>query len=146
MMATLKKNSNDYNLSTKDYEESVTLKETWNKGFTLLEVLVSLAIISITFVVIIGSHSRNLEMESMATDITVATIIAREQLERVQIGEIKITFDKTEQIDKKYPGFFWDIRSFETIIPGVNEVALTVYKKQSERKKDLITLSTYLLN
>ncbi|MFQ5559108.1 MAG: prepilin-type N-terminal cleavage/methylation domain-containing protein [Nitrospinota bacterium] len=116
------------------------------KGFTLIEILVSVAIIAIAFTTLVGLHIRSLEMGAAAADISVASIVAKEQIERVRMGTVSIQFDTKAEKDSEHPGFFWDITSFGTLLPGVKEVQVTVYKKREGTTKEvLITLSTYLL-
>ncbi|HEX7406201.1 MAG TPA: prepilin-type N-terminal cleavage/methylation domain-containing protein, partial [Candidatus Binatia bacterium] len=53
-------------------------------GFTLLEVMVALAIIAYAIVGLLGLHARNIQMIGRDQSLTRATLLARELISQIQ--------------------------------------------------------------
>src|SRR5574340_1080189 len=82
-------------------------------GFTLLEVMVALAIIAFAVVGLLGLHARNIKIVARDQSLTRATLLARELISQIQfqvtsnglrdLGDDQGTFDG-------YPGYRWERR------------------------------------
>jgi general secretion pathway protein I len=77
------------------------------RGFTLLEVMVALAILAVSLVVLLGLRNRDVQLQAYARDMTRATLLAREMAATVdaqgtpELGYIEGDFGPDQ------PGFSW---------------------------------------
>ncbi|GAB4290913.1 MAG: hypothetical protein Kow0090_04190 [Myxococcota bacterium] len=84
------------------------------KGFTLLEVMIALAILAMSLTVILESHSRSMQMTNSIKYITVATQLARYQMIEVQVEIFEKGFSAFEEKlegnfeELGYPNFRWE--------------------------------------
>ena len=65
-----------------------TLPKTSQTGFTLLEVMVAVAIIAMTFVSLLGSQSQSISIAGISRFETTAAMLAREKLTELQLEDI----------------------------------------------------------
>lgn len=106
------------------------------KGFTLLEVLISLAIISSLIVTLIYTVNYNLGVLEKQETVTIGTMLARKILSEIENNPE----NKKGIFEKPYEQY-----SFETVIqdspyPGVSELVVTIKANGEE-----IKLNEYIL-
>ena len=92
-------------------------------GFTLLEVMVAMAIMAIVLVSVYRMHSQTLTMNMAARFYTQAPMLAQSklaQLESASSGEI--TGDSGD-FGEKFPGYTWSISSEEVSSEALGEIA-----------------------
>ncbi len=86
------------------------------RGFTLLEVMIALAILAVSFTTLLGTQSQALIITSYVRDVTVASFLARGklvELEHHYKTEGFGTFDEEEDGDfgdEGYPSFKWQVK------------------------------------
>lgn len=87
----------------------VTLKTGRRKtgAFTLIEVLVALAILATSFVVLLEAHGFATRSSKTLRDETVAALLAKDLMARVE-AEGNIQDGETSGEFKEYPGFWWN--------------------------------------
>jgi type II secretion system protein I len=98
-------------------------------GFTLLEVLVALAVIAFAFVGLLGLHAHNIKRVASDQSLTRATLLARELVSQIQfqvetdglqnLGDSSGTFDG-------YPGYRWEREVLSTGLDEMREVVIRV--------------------
>jgi len=103
-------------------------------GFTLLEVMVALAIIAFAVVGLLGLHARNIKIVARDQNLTRATLLARELISQIQfqvtsnglrdLGDDQGTFDG-------YPGYRWERRVLSTGLDEMREVVIRVIWDES---------------
>ncbi len=99
------------------------------RGFTLLEVLVALAIIAFAVVGLLGLHARNIRIIARDQNMTRATLLGRELISQIQfqvstnglqdLGDSSGTFDG-------YPGYRWERHVLPTGLDEMREVVVRV--------------------
>lgn len=77
-------------------------------GFTLLEVMIAVAILAITLTVIYGSQSQSLSLAAEAKFNTRAAFLLQQKLAELESGSIELRNDEGDYGDD-YPGFRWKI-------------------------------------
>src|SRR5512140_1363975 len=105
----------------------VTLSPRRRAGFTLLEVMVALAIIAFAIVGLLGLHARNIKIIARDQHLTRATLLARELVSQIQfqvvttglrnLGDDQGTFDG-------YPGYRWERQIISTGLDEMREVVI----------------------
>jgi len=98
-------------------------------GFTLVEVMVALAVIAFAFVGLLGLHGRNIKAIARDQGLTRATLLARELVSQIQfqvatgglqeLGDSHGTFEG-------YPGFRWERVVVPTELEEVRQVVVRV--------------------
>ena len=116
-------------------------------GFTLVEVLVALAVVAIALLAIYRMYGQTLFMDERGRFDTVATLLARQKLADVDAGDIAELTSDSGDFGSDHPGYHWQIQS-ETVTsdlirddgPTLKRIALTI-----SRDGDALTftLTTY---
>lgn len=98
-------------------------------GFSLLEVMVALAVIAFAFVGLLSLHARNISAVARDQDLTRATLLARELVSQLQfqvltnglqnLGDDRGTFEG-------YPRYHWERQVIPTGLDEMREVVVRV--------------------
>lgn len=112
-------------------------------GFTLLEVLVALAVLAVALVGLLGLHNRNLLFTSRAERLSTATLLAREVLTRTQIAgreAAKMTSgDFSDLHPGQYPEFRWQRTVRPAPVEGLWELRVSVlWGERADERCELI--------
>ncbi|MFH0924480.1 MAG: type II secretion system minor pseudopilin GspI [bacterium] len=115
------------------------------EGFTLLEVMVSMAIISIVFVRVLISQSEGLKTIDHLKIKSKAVSLAKQKIEEIKLSdfpEIDSEIDQQEEGDK---WFLWTKMVEKTSIDGLRKITLIVSWFEGKSKEEIF-LSTYIVN
>ncbi len=94
-------------------------------GFTLLEVVVAVAILGAAAAVLLGSVNRNLELAFHSKNLLVATALAQKRMAEIELddaletGEWEGTFDEA-------PSFAWHLTVEPFVVGGLDTEMLLV--------------------
>ena len=97
-----------------------------NSGFSLLEVMIAIAILAVSLLAIFHLQSTSLIGSARAQKISIATLLAQEKMARVLIdlekgmkkGEFPEDKEETGSFEEeKYPDFGWKLAIRKTTIP-----------------------------
>jgi general secretion pathway protein I len=116
-------------------------------GFTLMEVLVALVIISIAFTAIFMAISVNARSLLYLKNKTAADWIALNIITEAQIGILNINHNTNEISNKEYmfnQDWYWDAKVESTSDLSISRIDVEV--KKSERSPAIIHVSGYLRN
>jgi prepilin-type N-terminal cleavage/methylation domain-containing protein len=114
-------------------------------GFTLLEVMVSVSILAISFVAILSANNRALMMSAESVSLSKAVTLAREELERAQIEKLKLSVGVSEKkTSKEYPGLAWRFRVATTPFGAVKKADITIFSADDKKETGIVTLSSYI--
>ena len=92
-------------------------------GFTLLEVMVAMAIMAIVLVSVYRMHSQTLAMNTANRFYTQAPMLARSQLAKLETGSSGIIAGDSGDFGDKFPGYSWNVSTEEVAIEALGEVA-----------------------
>ncbi|MFQ5427884.1 MAG: prepilin-type N-terminal cleavage/methylation domain-containing protein [Thermodesulfobacteriota bacterium] len=93
-------------------------------GFTLLEIMVALAILGGVIVTVLASVSYHLSVMDSNLDKTLASMLAIEKLEQIRLlGEGN---EKEGLFGPEYEGFSWNFTSEKSGYSGIENESLTV--------------------
>jgi general secretion pathway protein I len=119
------------------------------RGFTLLEVLVAVAVLGLALVSLLGLHVRNIDLIARDQRITEATMLARGLMAEIDadpklpdLGTTEGDFE--DQYPGLYPGVRWEreVSTFE--LPTIREVRVRVFRGDEESGDD-VTLTYYVV-
>ena len=117
-------------------------------GFTLLEVLVALAVLAVALVSLLGLHNRNLLLAMRADRLNTATLLARELLTRTQLegkaAAAVTSGDFEETHPGQYPEFHWSRTVQQSPIENLWELRVEVTWGNREDERCDLTLFTSL--
>lgn len=92
-------------------------------GFTLLEVMVAIAILAIVLVSVYRMHSQTLTMNTAARFYTQAPMLAQSKLAQIEADSSGITDNDSGDFGDKFPGFTWRISTEEVASETLGEIA-----------------------
>lgn len=110
-------------------------------AFTLLEVMVAVAVIAISFVSLLASQSQSLSVAGEARFRTIASLLAKQKLAELEAGGFANLSSGSGQFDEDFTEYHWqtDVKELtedETGIKGssglLKQVELTVSRDEQE--------------
>lgn len=117
-------------------------------GFTLLEVMIALAIVAIALVSLLGLANRSIAVQERLQRMTRATLLAQEKMTEIELAsEAKtLVFEPDEGVfAEPFSDFRWQLEFTDTPIPVVTQVTLTVAWGAEERN-EAVDLSNFLFH
>jgi general secretion pathway protein I len=92
-------------------------------GFTLLEVMIALAVMSIVLVSVYRMHSQSLTMNTAARFYTVAPLLAQNKMAELEALSSEGFPDDSGDFGEQYPGYSWQTSISEVSSEVLGEVA-----------------------
>jgi len=114
-------------------------------GFTLLEVMIALAIVAIALVTLLGLSTRSLTLNERVQRITQATLLAQQRLAELETGAAAA--ESGQEASGRFPPPFdayrWRLDYAETPLASVRQVTVAVIWG-SEKKNEAVELTSFL--
>ncbi|HEX3033700.1 MAG TPA: type II secretion system protein [Thermodesulfobacteriota bacterium] len=114
-----------------------------NRGFTLLEVLVAVAILGSAFAVILGAVNRSLVLASDSKNLAIAEALVQTKLAEIELEGFPEPREEKGEFAEA-PGFKWSLTVKPLNVPGLNTEIRVVHLviTWDEEKKDFgVTLA-----
>jgi general secretion pathway protein I len=92
---------------------------TGRSGFTLLEVMIAVAIIAIVLVAVFGSQSQSLSLASDAKFNTIAALLAQKKMAEVEMEDSLDVNSSSGDFGEDFPEYQWELDISEVLLPGV---------------------------
>lgn len=115
------------------------------EGFTLLEVMIAVAIIAIALVTLLGLGNRSIEINRQTQMITQATLLAQQRISEIEAA-VKPGYQFQEEEGAFEPPFEiyrWRIAFQETPIPLLRMVTVTVAWGE-EARNEMVDLTSFV--
>ncbi|CAK8716131.1 Type II secretion system protein I [Candidatus Electrothrix laxa] len=90
-----------------------SLKKSLQTGFTLLEVMVAVAIIAMSFVSLLGSQSQSISIAGISRFETIAAMLAQEKLTELHLAGFEQASDSTGQFEDEFADYSWQTKVSE---------------------------------
>ncbi len=90
-----------------------------SSGFTLLEVMIAVAVLSISLVALFGAQSHSLSLATEAQFNTIAAMLAQEKIAEIEAGLLPYSNGRGD-FGKKYPGYEWSLEVSASHLEGVD--------------------------
>lgn len=103
-----------------------------NSGFTLLEVMIAVAIIAIALTTLLGSQSQSVAIANSAKFETMAALLAQSKMSELTVMETGTLISDRGDFGADYPGYEWEATVSDITIEGVG--TLSDYLKQIDLK------------
>lgn len=95
-----------------------------HSGFTLLEVMVALALIGISLATLLASQSQGLGLANEAKFYTTAALLAQAKMAELEITETgDLDSDSGEFDEEVYPDYHWEVEIDQNLPPILEEYA-----------------------
>ena len=115
-------------------------------GFTLLEVLVAVAVLGLALVSLLGLHVRNLALIERDQRVSEATLLARQIMTQAEVEGFpdlgRTEGDFSPWYPERYPELRWERDVLDPGIPFTREIHVRVYR--GDAPGDDVTL-TYVM-
>jgi general secretion pathway protein I len=125
----------------------LTRKGIADNGFTLMEVMVALAVVAIALTAIYRMHTQTLFMDARGRFDTVAAMLARQKLSDIDTANLKDLTSDSGDFGNAHSGFTWRIQSENVLSdllkedgPTLKRITLTISFNEDA---SLFTLTTY---
>ena len=105
------------------------------RGFTLLEVMIALAIAAGVLLTVISSLNYHLAMVGGDADETTAALLGRAKLDDPDFSKQK---DNKGDFAPDHPALKWERETTPTELPGLNRVRLTVSWNEDRKRLTLV--------
>lgn len=115
-----------------------------NKGFSLLEVMIALAIVAIALVSLLGLSNRTILVQDKIQKLTRATLLAQQLLseQELNVGNVRLSWEPQEdEFSAPFEDFRWQISYQDTLISQVKQVTVTVLWGETEKNEQLQLVS-----
>ncbi|MBW6512310.1 MAG: prepilin-type N-terminal cleavage/methylation domain-containing protein [Desulfuromonadaceae bacterium] len=117
------------------------------QGFTLLEVMIALAVIAIALVTLLGLANRSLAVNGRIQHMTHGTLLAQQKIAEIEAG-VQHAADLAENADQGYfdepfSSYRWEITTADTPLPAVRMVTVTVSWGEPERN-ETVAMTSFL--
>jgi general secretion pathway protein I len=121
-------------------------RKSQRSGFTLLEIMIALAIISIAMVSLLGLANRSILVHERLQRITSATLLAQQKMAEAEVNSTNGTLGATDsqgEFESPYAEYRWQITFGETPLPSVRLITVTVLWGDEERN-ELVDLTSFI--
>ena len=97
-------------------------------GFTLLEVMVSVAILSLVLVSVHKLHSQSLTMNTQAQFYTQAPMLAQSKLSEMEAYPESDYANDSGEFGENFPGYSWEVAVEEIALEALGEISQDLKK------------------
>ena len=99
-----------------------------NRGFTLLEVMIAVALLAVALVTLLGSQSQSVSYANSAKFETMAALLAQSKMSEMLIQDAESLSSDSGAFGDEYPGYAWEATVSDLSIEGLD--AISEYLKQ----------------
>ena len=124
----------------------MTAGQSSTRGFTLLEVVVALAIVSVALVSLLSLGNRSVAVHSRLQHLTQATLLAQQKMAETEVSSRQGRLERTLQagvFDAPHADYRWRLEFSATPLPSVVVATVTV-AWGNESKNEAVDVSSFL--
>jgi general secretion pathway protein I len=114
---------NQYPDARDQWPGTSTQRPVASNAFTLLEVMVAMAIMAIVLVSVYRMHSQTLTMNTASRFYTQAPMLGQSKLAQLETGSSGLASGDSGDFGDKFPGYSWNVTVEEVAIEALGEVA-----------------------
>ena len=98
-------------------------KNASNSGFTLLEVMIAVALIAIALTALLGSQAQSVSFANSAKFETTAALLAQSKMSELVMQETTALFGDSGDFGEDYPGYAWESTVSDISIEGIENIS-----------------------
>jgi general secretion pathway protein I len=99
------------------------LKILHNRGFTLLEVMIAVALIAISLTTLLGSQAQSVSYANSAKFETMAALLAQSKMSEITIQLADSLSSDSGDFGDDYPGYAWEATVSDITIEGMDTIS-----------------------
>ena len=99
------------------------LKILHNRGFTLLEVMIAVALIAISLTTLLGSQAQSVSYANSAKFETMAALLAQSKMSEITIQHADSLSSDSGNFGDDYPGYAWEATVSDVSIEGMDTIS-----------------------
>ena len=99
------------------------MKKIDHPGFTLLDVMIAMAIIAIALTAVLGSQSQSVSLASEAKFSTTAAFLAQGKMATIEAEKLDDLADDSGDFGKEFPGYTWEIEVHNVVFETPKNVS-----------------------
>ena len=103
-----------------------TMQISKKNGFTLLEVMIAMAILAITLVVVFQSQSQSISMAGRARFETTAALLAQSKIAEIEAADSENVVSDSGDFGDDFPDYTWQVDVTETEIELLKKIEVKV--------------------
>jgi general secretion pathway protein I len=115
----------------------------WDGGFTLLEVMVALAILGLVFISLVALRNRDVQAQEEAIEVTTATMLAQRKLSEMELSGLPEFGEASGDFGDDPPGYRWLRQVVPTLFEFAREVRVVVLWGEGPRTQQ-VEIFTYV--
>jgi general secretion pathway protein I len=104
------------------------------RGFTLMEVLIAMAILAIALVSVFRSQSQSISMATESRFLTTAALLAQSKMAEVETSPSLDNHVENGDFGPDYPQYVWRLEIGDTPLPHFKKIKVTVTNKLFKRR------------
>jgi general secretion pathway protein I len=117
------------------------------RGLTLIEVLIALAIVSIALTAVIKATAQNIQSTAYLQKKTIAMWVGQQVLNEARAGVITLTADT--EADKQSTNmlgqeWYWQASQANTGNPRIKQISVKVFADDTEAATPVVSMESYL--
>ncbi|MDX1775189.1 MAG: prepilin-type N-terminal cleavage/methylation domain-containing protein [Desulfobulbales bacterium] len=93
-----------------------------DKGFTLLEVMIAVALLAVALTTLLGSQSQSVSFANSAKFETMAALLAQSKMSEIVLEAASFSSDGGDFGDD-YPGYAWEATMSDVSIEGIENIS-----------------------
>jgi general secretion pathway protein I len=115
------------------------LEKSENRGFTLLEVMIAVAILAIALVAVFQSQSQSISMAGNARFLTTASLLAQGRMVEMEAIDMAGLSSGSGDFGEDYPDYVWRVEVTDTDLDFMKKIEVKVTNER------LVSNNTYRL-
>ncbi len=115
------------------------------KGFTLIEIMVALSVLSISLVVLLGLRNSDIALAAKGRSIIEATILARQKITEISSAGFPSLGEAQGDFAEEFPQYTWRQTVVQTPFEQVRELYLEIVWKNNTQE-ERVGVTTYLFD
>jgi general secretion pathway protein I len=118
-----------------------------NNGFTLLEILIALAVLAIALAAVLKTSQQQIENLGYLRDQTIAHWVASNVLNEIQLREQWLPIGKTQgKMQMAARNWFWTVQVADTVDKELRRLDVRVYPVEMSDREPLALLTGFIVN
>jgi len=99
------------------------------KGFTLMEVMIAMAILAIALMAVFQLQSQSISMSTDSRFVTTAALLAQSKMVEVEADTALVNRKEDGDFGHDYPQYTWHLEVGDTQLPLIKKIEVTVSNK-----------------
>ena len=105
------------------------MKQNKANGFTLMEVMIAMAILAIALVAVFQLQSQSISMSTDSRFMTTAALLAQSKMVEVEAGSTLTSHSEDGDFGPDYAQYTWHLEVSDTQLPQFKKIEVTITNK-----------------